>query len=105
MDERLGIAGSGTIACGLAATAAQHGEVLLWARSDNSADRARGQIGKLCSKLSDEPFADRVTVITNPNELRDSTFLVEAVAEDPEVKRGLLEELGRATNDRTILAT
>ena len=34
MEERLGIAGSGAIACGLAATAAQHGDVLLWARSD-----------------------------------------------------------------------
>ncbi len=34
MQERLAIAGSGTIACGLAAVAAAHGEVLLWARSD-----------------------------------------------------------------------
>src|SRR5947209_7674112 len=42
VQERLGIAGAGTIACGLAATAARHGcEVMLWARSDASADRAR----------------------------------------------------------------
>src|SRR5947208_16400007 len=41
VQERLGIAGSGTIACGLAATAARHGtDVLLWARSDQSAERA-----------------------------------------------------------------
>ena len=37
MHERLGIAGSGAIACGLAAAAARHGEVVLWARSDGSA--------------------------------------------------------------------
>ena len=41
MQERLGIAGSGTIACGLAVTAARNGDVLLWARSDDSAERAR----------------------------------------------------------------
>src|SRR5579884_2977969 len=105
MDERLGIAGSGTIACGLAATAAQHGEVLLWARSDSSADRARGQICKLCTRLGEDPIAERVTVVTNPYDLRDSTFLVEAVAEDPAIKRPLLEELGRTAADGAILAT
>jgi 3-hydroxybutyryl-CoA dehydrogenase len=31
LRERLGIVGSGTIACGLAACAARHGEVTLWA--------------------------------------------------------------------------
>ena len=41
MQEKLGIAGSGAIACGLAATAARAGEVMLWARSDESADRAQ----------------------------------------------------------------
>jgi 3-hydroxybutyryl-CoA dehydrogenase len=40
VHERLGIAGSGAIACGLAASAARHGEeVVLWARSDGSARR------------------------------------------------------------------
>ena len=41
MSKRLAIAGSGAIACGLAATAAHHGPVLLLARSESSADRAR----------------------------------------------------------------
>jgi 3-hydroxybutyryl-CoA dehydrogenase len=44
VHERLGIAGSGAIACGLAATAARHGEVVLWARSDGSAEHARGPV-------------------------------------------------------------
>ena len=45
MDERLAIIGSGAIASGLAATAAHHGggwgPVLLLARSEDSAERAR----------------------------------------------------------------
>ena len=51
MRERLGIAGSGVIACGLAVAAAESEEVLLWARSDDSAERARARVAKTCSKL------------------------------------------------------
>ena len=40
LNERLGIVGSGAIATGLARLAAEHGEVILWARSDASAERA-----------------------------------------------------------------
>ena len=40
MNERLGIAGSGAIGSGLARAAAAHGEVVVWARSDESAARA-----------------------------------------------------------------
>ena len=82
MQERLGIAGSGAIACGLAATAAQQGDVLLWARSEASAERARGAVAKWCGKLSEEPIADRVTVVSEIADLAPASFLVEAVAED-----------------------
>lgn len=105
VEERLGIAGSGAIACGLAATAALHGEVLLWARSDSSAERARGAVAKWCGKLSEEPIADRVTVVSDIAELASATFLVEAVAEDHEVKAGLLKELGRVAGGDAVLAT
>ena len=105
MEERLGIAGSGAIACGLAATAAQHGEVLLWARSDASADRARKAVSKWCSKLSEEPIADRVTIVSSLEELAGATYLVEAVAEDHATKAGVLSELGRHSNGDSVLAT
>ncbi len=52
MTERLAIAGSGAIACGLAATAARHGEMLLWARSELSAERARETLEAICGRLS-----------------------------------------------------
>lgn len=105
MEERLGIAGSGAIACGLAATAAQHGDVLLWARSEASAERARGAVAKWCSKLSEEPIADRVTVVSALADLAPATFLVEAVAEDHGVKAGVLGELGRVAGEDAVLAT
>ncbi|HEX4806737.1 MAG TPA: 3-hydroxyacyl-CoA dehydrogenase family protein [Conexibacter sp.] len=105
MQERLGIAGSGAIACGLAAIAAQHGDVLLWARSEGSAERARGAVAKWCGKLSEEPIADRVTVVSDIAELAPATFLVEAVAEDYDAKGGVLAELGRVSADDAVLAT
>lgn len=105
MEERLGIAGSGAIACGLAATAAQHGDVLLWARSDSSAERARGAVAKWCGKLSEEPIADRVTVVSDLDEFGGATFLVEATAEDYDVKGGVLAELGRVSSDDAVLGT
>lgn len=105
MEERLGIAGSGAIACGLAATAAQHGEVLLWARSDSSAERARGAVAKWCGRLSEEPIADRVTIVSQLDGLADATFLVEAVAEDHDTKASVLTELGRHGGDDVVLAT
>ena len=46
MPETLGITGSGAIACGLAKAAAGSHDVLLWARSPTSADRA-------CPRLED----------------------------------------------------
>jgi 3-hydroxybutyryl-CoA dehydrogenase len=105
VEERLGIAGSGAIACGLAATAAQHGDVLLWARSEASAERARGAVAKWCSKLSEEPCHERVTVVSELAGLAPATFLVEAVAEDHATKAGVLAELGRVAGEDAVLAT
>src|SRR6185312_12158371 len=48
VDERVAIVGSGAIACGLAATASANGQVVLWARSKSSADRARASVDKTC---------------------------------------------------------
>jgi 3-hydroxybutyryl-CoA dehydrogenase len=103
--EQLGIAGSGAIACGLAAVAAQHADVLLWARSEASAERAKTTIQKHCGKLSEEPIADRVTVVTELDGLAPASFLVETIAEDTAVKTPVLSLLGHMAGDDAIVAT
>jgi len=105
LQERLAIAGAGTIACGLAATAAVHGDVVLWARSDASAQRAQASVAKLCEKLGSPDAADRVTVSTDQAALHGETFIVEAVVEDPDHKAAVLSELGAASDPEAILAT
>ena len=58
INERLGVAGSGAIACGLAAVAARGGPVVLWARSDASAEKARAKIAKLIERCGWEVTAE-----------------------------------------------
>jgi 3-hydroxybutyryl-CoA dehydrogenase len=106
MRERLAIAGSGTIACGLAAVGAGYGDVLLWARSDDSAARAEQSVAAHCAKLEHlNGRAGRVRICTELAALADATFLVEAVVEDPAHKRPLLAELASVTGPDEILAT
>jgi 3-hydroxybutyryl-CoA dehydrogenase len=106
MQERLGIAGSGAIACGLAATAARAGEVVLWARSERSAQRARDRVAKTLSRLDDGAVGpERVQVVTDLGALAQSTFLVEAVVEDHAHKAALLGDLARQAEPETVLAT
>ena len=106
MDERLAIAGSGTIAAGLAAVAAAAGDVLLWARSDASAQRAERTVARHCEKVAElGGCAQRVRVVTEIEALADATFVVEAVAEDPEIKLPLLAQLGAMSGPDAIVAT
>src|SRR5579862_1377390 len=107
MSETLGIAGAGTIACGLAAAAAATGdEVLLWARSDGSASRARAALAKTCSKLGDGGIDPaRIEVVTDIDALQRASYVVEAVVEDHGSKSAVLSELAARVDDRAVLAT
>jgi 3-hydroxybutyryl-CoA dehydrogenase len=107
LQERLGIAGSGVIACGLAVAASEQDNVLLWARSDESAERARGRVSKTCAKLNGFDPA-RVRVVTDLDALSGATFLVEAVVEHHGSKAAVLSDLGelaRHAGANAVLAT
>jgi 3-hydroxybutyryl-CoA dehydrogenase len=106
-SERLGIVGAGTIACGLAACAARHGEVTLIARSDASAERAQRSVAKVCSKFADQLPPERVRITTDlVDGLEDRTFVVEAIAESLEAKRELFARLeGRIADDAVLGST
>jgi len=110
LQETLGIAGSGTIACGLAATAAHHGcEVMLWARSDASADRARTSVDKTFAKLCDGELEPNVDVVTELDALAGASFLVEAIVEHHGSKAAVLADLaelrGHAGADAVLATT
>jgi 3-hydroxybutyryl-CoA dehydrogenase len=102
----LGIAGSGTIACGLAACAVGICEhVFLWARSESSAERARGDIATACQKLDRPDAAEQVRIVTDLTDLSGVTVAVEAVREELAVKQEVLGALDRALGESAILGT
>jgi 3-hydroxybutyryl-CoA dehydrogenase len=105
MHERLGIVGSGAIACGLAAAAARHGEVVLWARSDGSAQRARATVDKACGKISGEVNADHVKIVQDLSGLSSATAVVEAVVEDVATKAELWAELAKVVDGEALLGS
>jgi 3-hydroxybutyryl-CoA dehydrogenase len=102
--DGLGIAGSGAIACGLAATAAAHADVVLWARSPASAGRARATVDRMCSRLP-ESDPTRVTVTQELGDLGRAPSLVEAIAEDHDLKVALLRDLSALGGPDALLAT
>jgi 3-hydroxybutyryl-CoA dehydrogenase len=91
MNERLGIAGCGAIGSGLARAAAPHGDVLVWARSDESAARGADATG--------------VRVTTDIQQLAACTLVVEAVAEDRVVKQATLSKLGALLPERAVITS
>ena len=104
-SRHLAIVGSGAIACGLAATAAHHGPVQLLARSRSSAERARATVEKALARLGAEVDPEHVEIVTDPQELAEEEFVVEAVVEDHEVKASLLRELNEIVGPEAILAS
>ncbi len=97
--ERVGIAGSGTIACGLAACVMGHGgAVVMWTRSEDSQRRAR-------KTLARQKHGQELTVTTDRDALAAATLVVEAVVEEPAVKHELLPSLRSLLSDEALLAT
>jgi 3-hydroxybutyryl-CoA dehydrogenase len=93
LTERLGIVGSGAIARGLAQTADTHPGLVLWARSEHSANRVRERLG------------DHVDVVTDLEYLAEATLVIEAVVEDMDVKRQILGELGELLGPEALIAS
>jgi 3-hydroxybutyryl-CoA dehydrogenase len=81
------------VASRLAKLAAPLGDVVLWARSDESAERARTATGGLGD------------IGTDLERLAATTFVVEAVAEDHDLKVGLFGQLDGMVSDDTIFAS
>jgi 3-hydroxyacyl-CoA dehydrogenase len=81
------------VASRLAKLAAPLGDVVLWARSDEGAERARTISG------------DQADVSTDLERLAAATFIVEAVAEDHDVKVDLYAQLHGMVDEDTIFAS
>ncbi|MFF7308031.1 3-hydroxybutyryl-CoA dehydrogenase [Streptomyces sp. NPDC008137] len=111
----VGVAGSGTMASGIAEVFAKGGyEVVIAARSEEKAQTAKARIGKSLARSVDrgrmtaEAAAQTLDLITPTgtyDDFADVDLAVEAVAEDLEVKRQLFAALDKVCKPGAILAT
>ncbi|MFF2961714.1 3-hydroxyacyl-CoA dehydrogenase family protein [Streptomyces sp. NPDC057963] len=111
----VGVAGSGTMASGIAEVFAKAGyDVVLVARSQEKADAAKGRIatslersvskGRLTAGARDEALA-RIAAAGSPDAFADVDLAVEAVAEDLVVKQQLFRTLDKVCKPGAVLAT
>ncbi|MEV3968387.1 3-hydroxybutyryl-CoA dehydrogenase [Streptomyces sp. NPDC050698] len=111
----VGVAGSGTMASGIAEVFAKAGyEVVIAARSEEKAQTAKARIGKSLTRSVDKgrmtaeaaaETLDRITATGTYDDFADVDLAVEAVAEDLEVKRQLFAALDKVCKPGGILAT
>jgi 3-hydroxybutyryl-CoA dehydrogenase len=102
--ERPAIAGSGTIACGLAACASSLSTILLLARSDASAWKAEEDATKLCAKI-DGADPKRIKVTTEAGDLSSCDLVIEAIVEELDPKVEILKRVGDAASDADLATT
>lgn len=98
------IAGSGTIACGLAACASAVSKTRLLARSDASAWKAEEQASSLSAKV-DGGEARNIKVTTDPGDLAGADVVIEAVVERADAKAELLRALAEAVPEADLATT
>ncbi|MEV8002927.1 3-hydroxybutyryl-CoA dehydrogenase [Streptomyces parvus] len=111
----VGVAGSGTMASGIAEVFAKAGYgVVLAARTQEKADLAKGRIakslersvakGRLSAEARDETLA-RITAAGSLDAFAEVDLAVEAVAEDLEIKQQLFASLDKVCRPGAVLAT
>ncbi len=113
--QRVGVIGTGTMATGIAEVCARSGfDVALRGRSDQKAAAARDKVASSLGRQVDrgrldaeerDRILDRITPVTALEELADCDVVVEAVAEDLDIKRELFVELDRVLGPGAVLAT
>lgn len=103
--EFVAIAGSGTIATGLAAVASTSStRVVMLVRSEESANRALAAVEKASRRI---PGANpsRVTATMEVADLAEANLLVEAVVEDARVKADLLKRVSEVAPGADLATT
>lgn len=113
---RLGVVGCGLMGSGIAEVAARHGiDVRVAESTPDAAEAGRRRItasldrgvrhGKLSAEQRDQALA-RLSFTVDLGDMADRQFVVEAVAENRDIKTGVLRVLDKAVEDpAAVLAT
>ncbi len=109
------VVGTGTMGSGIVQTLIQGGyDVLLKGRSEASLERAYKGVAKRLSRLVEKEIISeeeknkmlgRITQTLSYEECKDYKVVIEAITEDMETKKEILQTLDRVCNPETIIAT
>lgn len=104
--ERVGVAGTGTMAIGIAGALVAAGlPTTIVGRSSKRASAARAAAVTLANDAGQPASEWLLTATSDVADLADCTLVVEAVVEDLDIKRKILRELDTACGGHTVLAT
>lgn len=111
----VGIIGTGTMGMGLVQTIASKGITVFWkGYINNPEDKALPNLDKTLSKLVEkekillsqkEDILKNIITITSYEELKNMDLIIEAVAENIEIKKELFKNLSEIVSENTVLAT
>jgi 3-hydroxybutyryl-CoA dehydrogenase len=115
MSETIGVVGSGTMGNGIAQVAARAGfSVVMRDVKDEFLQRGMTAIDKSLQRDVDKERLDpgekqailgRIKTTTDVEELREASFVVEAVTEDLQIKTDLFRSLDKITRPEAVLAS
>jgi len=113
--HRIGVVGAGTMGSGIAQVFAQAGfDVQVVDAAAGALDRARSSIEKSLGRFVDkgrlapaerDAAISRISGATSIEALADADYVVEAIFEDLEAKRGLFARLDQITRPHVILSS
>ncbi len=115
--KKIGVLGRGTMASGIVQVFAQNDyDVTMWVRSIDESD-PRGSLksvdknlGRLVKKEKiteedKENILKKVEITTDYNDLKDCDLIIEAIAEDMDIKKDTFKQLDAICKENAILAT
>ncbi len=103
---KIGIVGAGTMGSGIALSALYADlEVILYDTYEDARDKARAYIERFLRKKDRLDALAQLTITDELTSLKDCEVVIEAVIEDLEVKRTLLQQLDETCTESTIFAT
>ncbi|HEY8363386.1 MAG TPA: 3-hydroxybutyryl-CoA dehydrogenase [Tissierellaceae bacterium] len=115
--KKIGVLGRGTMASGIVQVFAQKGyEVTMWVRSidENDPRASIRSIEKALSKLVEkekitrddmEKTLNNISITTSFEDLKDCDLIIEAIAEDMDLKKEFFGKLDKICKEDAILAT
>jgi 3-hydroxybutyryl-CoA dehydrogenase len=77
---------------------------VVWARSDDSAQRAQARVAKLCERAGVDVNGN-LQVCCDASSLGEATFVVEAIVEDADAKAALMADVAAQVGEDAIIAS